>query len=121
MSYINSTSIKNEKIKWMYLGKSYSNFSKPKTRESLESSKREVVHFYKVSSMKLIVDFLSENMEARDNRIFFNKKEKKNCYPRILYSVKLSLVLEWRRNENIPRQTKVERVSLIVNLLYMKC
>ena len=44
--------------------------------------------------MKLIVDFLSENMEARDNRIFFNKKEKKNCYPRILYSVKLSLVLE---------------------------
>ena len=62
---------------------------------NLESSKREVVHFYKVSSMKLIADFLSENMEARNYRIFFNKKEKKrNCYPRILYSVKLSLVLE---------------------------
>lgn len=43
---------------------------------NLESSKREVVHFYKVSSMKLIADFLSENMEARNYRIFFNKKEK---------------------------------------------
>lgn len=64
---------------------------------------------FKRSTMRLIVDFSLETMEARRWNLIFSAKWKKKTYQlRVLYSAKQSFK-KWR-NSNLPRQTKTGRV-----------